>query len=197
MEFGQFRQTDGRLRRGIRTRSQIVDAHVALLREGVLRPTAAQIAERAGVSTRTLWSSFGDMEGLLSATVAYWADLDAQLRTPVDPHLPLEDRLVQFCSDRSRRLASIAPAAQAASVHMPFSPVLQADRARYLSGIRAEVQEVFGGEIASATDPEALLDALTISVSSAAWNLLHTDLNQAPDRCARVMEFSVRSLLAA
>ncbi|MCS3879789.1 AcrR family transcriptional regulator [Gordonia amarae] len=193
----QYRQTDGRLRRGIRTRSQIVDAHVALLRDGVLRPTAAQIAERAGVSTRTLWSSFGDMEGLLSATVAYWADLDVQLRTPVDPHLPLEDRLVRFCSDRSRRLVSIAPAALAASVHEPLSPVLQADRARHLTRTRTELQEAFGGEIASAADPEALLDALTITVSSEAWNLLHTRLNQAYDHCARVMEFTMRSLLTA
>ena len=133
----------------------------------------------------------------MSATVVYWSDLDAQLHTPVDPDLPLEVRLVRFCSDRSRRLVSIAPAALAASVHEPSSPVLQADRARYLTRARAELQEVFGGEISSAADPEALLDALTIAVSSEAWNLLHTRLDQASEHCARVMELTVRSLLIA
>ena len=41
---------DGRLARSARTRHAVVDALLDLLGEGDLRPTAARIAERAGVS---------------------------------------------------------------------------------------------------------------------------------------------------
>ncbi len=69
-------QTDGRIERRLRTQRAIVAAHVGLLEEGALRPTAATIAERAGVSVRTLWAACGDMEGLLQATTAYWFESD-------------------------------------------------------------------------------------------------------------------------
>ena len=70
--------TDGRIARGERTRDSIIAAHAALLREGNLKPTGKVIAERAGVSVRTLWLNFKDLESLLSESTAYWlADDDA------------------------------------------------------------------------------------------------------------------------
>ncbi|RYZ68502.1 MAG: TetR/AcrR family transcriptional regulator, partial [Proteobacteria bacterium] len=94
----EYRQTDGRMQRSERTRALILQAHADLLREGVLKPTAALISERAGVSRRTLWSNFHDMESLLGATVDYWFRLDDQLRTVIDPDAPLEDRISRFCA---------------------------------------------------------------------------------------------------
>ena len=40
---------DGRVLRGERNRQAIVDALLALYEEGVLRPSANEVAERAGV----------------------------------------------------------------------------------------------------------------------------------------------------
>jgi hypothetical protein len=57
---------DGRTARSERTRNAIVDAHLQLIREGDLRPTADRIAKQAGVSLRALWSHFADMEALFA-----------------------------------------------------------------------------------------------------------------------------------
>lgn len=52
---------DGRRLRSERTRQRIIDAYLDLLRESPLVPTAAQIARRAGCSTRSIFERFPDM----------------------------------------------------------------------------------------------------------------------------------------
>src|SRR6185312_15825179 len=59
------RPADGRMARSHQTRRAIVDAMRALHSEGDLRPTAPRVAARAGVSLRTVWQHFADMETLL------------------------------------------------------------------------------------------------------------------------------------
>src|SRR5690349_4618816 len=61
---------DGRHARSERSRQAMVDALLDLLREGNLRPSSAQIAERAGVTQRTLFNQFGDMDSLVAAVAA-------------------------------------------------------------------------------------------------------------------------------
>ena len=57
---------DGRRQRSERTRQTIVEAYLALLRDSPHIPTAAQIAERAGYSVRSLFERF---PGLLTLSV--------------------------------------------------------------------------------------------------------------------------------
>lgn len=56
--------TDGRINRSIVTRKKIVDALSGLIREGVLSPTAEQVASRADIGLRTVFRHFEDMENL-------------------------------------------------------------------------------------------------------------------------------------
>ena len=56
------RRPDGRTARGERTRKAIVEALLALLAEGDQRAAPERIVERAGVSLRTLWTNFKDLE---------------------------------------------------------------------------------------------------------------------------------------
>jgi hypothetical protein len=58
---GDSEPSDGRVARSHRSRRAIVDAMRALHAEGDLRPTAPRVAERAGVSLRTVWQQFADM----------------------------------------------------------------------------------------------------------------------------------------
>lgn len=58
---------DGRRLRGERSRDAIINAMIALQAEGVLVPTAQQVAERSGVNIRSLFRHFQDMEGLFKA----------------------------------------------------------------------------------------------------------------------------------
>jgi AcrR family transcriptional regulator len=60
---------DGRRLRSERTKQLIMDAYIALLRESPEIPTASQIAARAGISTRSIFERFVDLQGLSLATV--------------------------------------------------------------------------------------------------------------------------------
>lgn len=59
---------DGRIQRSERSRQVIIDAMLALMNEGVLIPTAQQVADKAGVAIRTVFRHFDDMEALYSET---------------------------------------------------------------------------------------------------------------------------------
>lgn len=61
--------TDGRRRRGQRTRSRIIDVTRSLMRAGCWQPTAANIATEANVSMRALFQHFSSMQNLYAAVL--------------------------------------------------------------------------------------------------------------------------------
>ena len=85
--------TDGRVRRGERTRTAIVDALLALLHQGVLTPTAAQIAEGAGVSVRSVFQHFEDLDALHLELAAEQARRVQPLLDPPDATGSLDERI--------------------------------------------------------------------------------------------------------
>jgi AcrR family transcriptional regulator len=62
---------DGRHLRSERTRRLIVEAYMSLVRESPRMPTAAQIAERAGYSVRSIFERFPDLHALRVAATDY------------------------------------------------------------------------------------------------------------------------------
>src|SRR3954452_14599170 len=100
---------DGRAARSQRTREAVVEALLALLRDGNPRPTAKEIAERAGVSLRSVYVHFDDVEDLF-----YEAARHAQLELaaivevlPTDG--PLGPRLDRFLDQRVRIWEGLGP----------------------------------------------------------------------------------------
>ena len=57
-------KTDGRLQRSKKSRDLIISAMLDLIEEGILMPTAKQVAQTANVGIRTVFRHFNDMEGL-------------------------------------------------------------------------------------------------------------------------------------
>lgn len=189
--------TDGRVARGERTRDALVEAHAELLREGVLKPTGKALADRAGVSLRTLWLNFGDREGLLKATTAYWDSADKALYEPVDPTLPQADRIERYCAQRSIRLEQLAPAARSAILGEPFSEALSASRRLHVDRLESDIAAAFGPELeASGSQRSALATALFIASSSSAWATMRDDFSLDVDAATAVMKFTVQTLLA-
>lgn len=184
--------TDGRVARGRRTRQAIITAHAELLRDGNLKPTAQLVAERAGVSVRSLWKNFSDLEELLRETTAYWLAADDELVEPVDPSLPLEQRIEQFCAQRVRRLENIGPAARAAALGEPFSPALQESRRKHVRRVSEDVQRTFGAEL----EDEETAHGIAVAASWPAWSMLRDDFGLSAAAAAAVMASSIRALLA-
>ncbi len=169
---------DGRVARGERTRWAVVEAHAELLRDGVLRPTAKLISERAGISIRTLWLNFGDMEALMAVTGQYWLDRDARSWMPVDADLPLPDRIEQWCDQRARRMEDLAPAAASALLVEPFSASLTATRRIHRSRLHRDLAATFGAEIGPGIDSASASPvhlALFVAADGITWLVLRRD----------------------
>ena len=166
---------DGRAARSARTRRAIVDAMRALHHEGDLRPTAPRIAERAGVSVRTVWQHFDDLETLLGEAGRRDLEIARSFVTPIDPSLPTDARVAALVEQRTKMFEEMAPPWRAARVHVPFSAQLQTNRDTLMDLAREQVAELFAPELAAAHDPEAMLDALHVASSWAKWESLRTD----------------------
>ena len=70
---------DGRRQRSERTKQLIVEAYLSLLRDNPRIPTAAQVAERAGYSVRSVFERFPDLLALrIAATDHAFAEGSAQ-----------------------------------------------------------------------------------------------------------------------
>ena len=74
------RTTDGRHARRDRNRLAVVDAILALFSEGNFEPTSDQIAERAGLSPRSLFRYFDDLEDLNRVAIARQFERVRQLK---------------------------------------------------------------------------------------------------------------------
>ena len=62
---------DGRHLRSERTRLAIIEAYLELLRRKSVMPTAAQLADEAGCSVRSIFGRFSDLNALSLATADY------------------------------------------------------------------------------------------------------------------------------
>ncbi|MFG1673650.1 TetR/AcrR family transcriptional regulator [Micromonospora sp. NPDC049282] len=191
-------RVDGRAARAERTRAAIVEAHLALIDAGDLRPTGERIAERAGVSLRTLWTNFKDMETLFAATGRRIGERQAALWRPVPPELPLAVRIAEFCGQRARLLEVLAPPARASALREPFSPQLRRNREAAIARVREEIETVFAAELANAGPGRAqLLDALTVAGTWAAWSMMRDAMGLDVEAAREVMARTLGALLSA
>ncbi|MDQ3294097.1 MAG: TetR/AcrR family transcriptional regulator, partial [Actinomycetota bacterium] len=166
---------DGRTARAIRTRDLIVDACIGLVDEGDLRPTAPKVAERAGVSVRSVFQHFADLEGLYAAVGDRVADRLQSLVLVIHPAEPLAVRLPEVVRQRSDLLEAITPILRATAVHA-WGSVEVDNRVRFgRRFLHDEVARAFSPEIdARGSDGPLLLDALDAALSWPLWEHLRT-----------------------
>jgi len=187
-------RVDGRTARAERTRAAIVDAHLALIGEGDLRPTGERIAERAGVSLRALWTNFKDMETLFEASGArVLAEYDAAF-APVPPDLPRTERVARYCRQRARLLQLISAPARAAAMREPFSPQLRRNRQKHIERLREEVDVLFARELAT-PGGATLRDAVIAASMWPAWSMLREGLSLSAAEAEAVMTRTITALL--
>jgi AcrR family transcriptional regulator len=195
---GDHEPADGRAARSLRSRRAIVDAMRALHAEGDLRPTAPRVAERAGVSVRTVWQQFADMETLLVEANRRDFEILKSLTKRIDPGLPLDARVAGFTSQRARILEQMTPTWRAARIHEPFSAELARSRAVTLAKAKSELETVFTTELAElpVTRRQRLLDGLhAISIWSF-WESLRTELGLGLEQAEDLFRHTFTALLS-
>jgi TetR/AcrR family transcriptional regulator of autoinduction and epiphytic fitness len=189
---------DGRSARSERTRRAIVAAHLGLIDEGDLKPTGERIAEAAGVSLRTLWTNFKDLETLFAAVGERLIELQLAVYRPIPTDRPLAERVRAFCEQRARMLEILAPAARAAVIREPFSAQLRRNRTIELDRVRAEIAALFAAEFAAAGPGRAELEAALLTAATyRVWSTLRDQLELDVATSCRVMIRMVGSLLGA
>jgi AcrR family transcriptional regulator len=190
---------DGRSARALRTREAIVDACIGLVEEGELRPTAPRVAERAGVSVRSVFQHFADLPALHIAVTERIVERVAVLLHPIDPDMPLDERLPAFVRHRAALLEAVTPFRRAANVHGPFAPEIQEALRLATDYLRDEVARAFEPELARvpARDRQEVLDGLSTALSWSAWDALRTDAGCSVEHASAVTTRMVTALLVA
>jgi TetR/AcrR family transcriptional regulator, regulator of autoinduction and epiphytic fitness len=189
---------DGRAARSHRSRRAIIDAMRALHAEGDLRPTAPRVAERAGVSLRTVWQQFADMETLLVEANRRDDEIVRSLVERIDPDQPLAVRVALFTGQRARILEQMTPTWRAARLYEPFSRELTRHKVRTLGIAKADLETVFAAELTklARTKRQQLLDGLhAISIWSF-WESLRTELNLDAGQAGELLRATFTALLA-
>lgn len=190
-------RVDGRVLRGQRNRDAVVEAYLSLLEAGNPQPTARDIAERAGVSLRSVFQHFTDLEQLYAAAGRRELAKLVAMMEPISTEVALAERLDAFVAQRVRILETLSPVARAARVREPFSPQLQANRDELLRVAREQCERVFAPEIRlrrGRTRAE-LVDALTLAGNWSSWYSLREELGLSVARASRVLQTTLASLL--
>ncbi len=191
-------KVDGRRARGLRTRDAIVTALIDLVAAGDTSPTAQRIADRAGVSVRSVYQHFTDVDGLFEQAGRRLFDWVNVQKIEIPPDAPLSERITVLIENRSRILEALTPFSRAARVMEPGAETLRQWRITLLRDARERLARVFGPELA-ALAPEArddLLSAMDVLTTWQSWDHLRQGGATAAE-ARRVMAGGLRILLAS
>jgi TetR/AcrR family transcriptional regulator, regulator of autoinduction and epiphytic fitness len=190
-------QRDGRTVRAERTRQALVDALLALLDEGHLTPTAAEIAGRAGVSERSVFQHFPDREALFESVARQQYDRVMPTLRPVDATLPLAERIDQFTRQRARLYELIRGVRRAALLIEHESPAAAAWLTTARRAKATETERVFRRELDALPEDrrEPLRAALVAATAWPAWDSWRTHQRLGVSRARAAMAAAIEALL--
>ncbi len=188
---------DGRVARAMRTRRAVADALLSLIEDGDLRPTSKSIAERAGVSERTIFQHFEDLETLFSVAAARVGDRITANLKDIPSDGSFEARLAAYLDELLYLHEHMTPVRRASRLHEPFSPVLDHALASWRDTLRRGIDNVFDPELSrwSGDARRDVLEALALIVTWSSWENMRKHSGFSPERALGVMRLSFRAVL--
>jgi AcrR family transcriptional regulator len=190
---------DGRRAWRDRNLAAVVDALLDLFAEGNLRPGADEIAARSGVSRRSVFRYFDDLDTLDRAAIERQTERVRHLLDVADVGKgTVEARVDRLVAQRLRLFEAILPAARVSRLRAPFEPVVAEELARSTILFRKQVALHFAGELRSLGRRErnAVLGAAEVLCSFEAYDLLRQGHGQSPKQIGDVMRMGLLSVLA-
>ena len=186
--------TDGRRARRSASREKIVQAFLALVRDGVSEPGAHSIAHKAGVSPRTVFRCFEDMEAL-------YRELTAALRDEFLPRARLDlnttsraERLTRLLKNRASMFADMEPFRLASERYRHRYASLGEDSSFLITMERERLRIVMNPDGAIAGDHFEALAAVTCFDF---WRRLRVEQTLSKSAAARVMSAAAHAIYAA
>lgn len=191
---------DGRRRRREANREAVVEALLGLFREGRLTPSTDEIAERAGISARSLFRYFDDNDAMTRTAIIRQQEHLAPLYDHgAHPKMPLPQRVERFVAGRTRLLAEMGEVGRLARARSIEQPLLAVEIARIRTVLRQQVASLFEAELRSRStaDRATTLAALDVAASWEAYDLLRNDQRMSAAATARAMATTMARLLQA
>jgi TetR/AcrR family transcriptional regulator, regulator of autoinduction and epiphytic fitness len=189
---------DGRVARGQRTRRNVAEALMELLRAGDPDPTAKAVARRAGVSLRLVFHHFADMDDLYQFVAALqlrrqWADMPQ-----LSPKLSLPTRIERTVAHRAALFEETSEVRRALVCRAPTSPAVRQALAAADHLFFEDLKATFAAELADLPPGSRAeyLAAMDTGTSWEAWERLRAT-SAFPIRGARrVMTLFLEKLCA-
>jgi AcrR family transcriptional regulator len=176
---------DGRVQRGARNHEAIVKAVYDLVRENHLPPTVEEVAERAGVGTRTVFRQFADLDTLFRSMGERVQQEVIALVTPSAPSGHLEDDLRALVGRRARIYEHITPFRRAARLVRHQSLFLREREAVVTKMFRMALEGVVLPHVG--VDATSTLEALDVLLSFDAWDRLRDEQKLGARRAEAVL----------
>jgi AcrR family transcriptional regulator len=193
-------ETDGRRLRRSRNRDAAVEALLALYREGRLDPSAADIADRAGLSPRSLFRYFDDVDDLVRAAIERQTQIVfPALERRADGHLDTPDRIEQFVDLRLALFETIGKVGRVTRLHAPFHDEIRSNLAVMRTYLRRQIEITFAAELdlLDASERRATIAALDVVSSYEAVDLLLDDQGLSHAQTRATLVRAVSALLQA
>ena len=185
---------DGRRLRRQQNREAVIDALLDCFDAGIYTPSTAEVAARAGLSPRSLFRYFDDVDDLHRAA----ADRQVEVALPllqlgVGPADDTVAKIEAIAHSRVQLFERVGSAARAlrACAHRDELLTGQLERGRtFLAG---QLSELFAAELSGRDD--AVLQAIEVLCSFESYDLLSRDSAQPPAAIVAVLVTALTALL--
>jgi len=189
--------TDGRHARSERTRVAVAEAMLECIMAGSPRPTAEEIAARAGVSSRAVFRHFDNLEALLEEVARQQITQVTQALPPIVLKGTLEQRIGALVDNSACRNEMIAPVRRAVFASYGVSSQFK-ERHAWLSGVvRKQVQKVFSIELDRLPDNKRAVrvSAIRALLSFSYWNALREHEGLSTESATQSLRDILRAIL--
>jgi len=191
------RDVDGRTLRRTRNRDAVLDALISLIREGNLGPTVEAIADRAGVSHRSIFRYFTDLDDLASTAIEReFARVGKLVRIAEPGTGDFETRLTRLIDTQL-----VAQVEMHMLARMAFSKsiTIPAVDQQFAAVTRFRVDQLrhhFAPELSdrTAVDQTSLATSIAAMVSIHSFDVLHRVLGHSIDEIRTMWTATLRTL---
>ena len=194
----ELEQRDGRHARRDRNKFAVVDAYLDLIREGNPRPGIAEVAERSGVSHRSVFRYFADKDELARTSIERQESRVApMLPIAFDPSSPLATRIDLLIQRRLEFFEVVAPVARLTRSLAIMQPILEDELTKSRSFLRSQVKRLLSPELTAMHKGRAglVLAAADVLLSFEVADLLRVDHRFSAEHAAEVLRNALTAIV--
>ncbi|WP_095012504.1 TetR/AcrR family transcriptional regulator [Tsuneonella mangrovi] len=183
---------DGRRERSRSSRRRIIEAMMDLIAGGNINPSAANVAERAGVGLRTVFRHFDDKESIYrEMNEILWQAYAPVIQAPFQSN-DWREQLFELIERRASVYEEIAPFRIASSIQRFSSPVLMETYRRMIEQERANLERILPDHIRSDSDRAR---SILLATSFGSWRLFRHDEELSARETVDVIKQLLRDIL--